>query len=612
MTRLTASAAAGRRMTPQAWFLLGLGAVLVVLPFIVHDTFFLNALFLVFLFGAMAQAWNLIGGYAGQISFGHAVFFGLGAYAGAVLLGRYGLSPWLGAWLGAAISVLVSLVIGFPALRLRRHFFALATLALGEIMRILFLNWPYVGAAIGLYLPLEYRNRFAYLMWDSKVPYYFTALALLSLATGVAAVVDRHRAGVYLRALNQDEDAAGMLGIPTRRYKLYAMALSAALTSLCGTVYALYVLYIDPYNVMAGRISLLIVVIALIGGRATVIGPVLGALFIILLSEYTRSWLGGAGGGVDFILFGALIMGVSIREPRGLVGLLRRRGFKQDAATEETAPIEASVQQAAAKPQPDRDPRPASPGPRASGEPVLRIAGLSKRFGGVQAVRDVTFQVYRGEICGLIGPNGAGKTTLFDCLTGFQRPDRGSVHLNGSSLRHPMPHTTAWAGCGRTFQAMRIFADLTVWENLMCGQEHRGEGLWRATLHGHAAAAETHGHALLESLGLWSLRHRLASALSYGQQKLLSIAMAVLREPALMLLDEPVAGVNPVLAEEITRHIRRLNAQGITFLVIEHNMEVIMALAHRILFMAGGEIIAQGPPGEIQRHEKVRELYYGR
>ncbi|MDQ7843465.1 MAG: branched-chain amino acid ABC transporter ATP-binding protein/permease [Armatimonadota bacterium] len=604
-------AAAGRRPAPQTWMVLGAGVLVIVLPFVLRDTFLLNAFFLVFLFGAMAQAWNLIGGYAGQISFGHAVFFGLGAYAGAVLLSRYGLSPWLSLWVGAAVSVLVSLLIGFPTLRLRRHFFALATLALGEIMRILFLNWPYVGAAIGLYLPLEYRNRFAYLMWDSKVPYYFTALALLVLATGVTAVVDRHRAGIYLRALNQDEDAAGMLGIPIRRYKLYAMALSAALTSLCGTVYALYVLYIDPYNVMAGRISLLIVVIALIGGRATVAGPVLGAVFIILLSEYTRSWLGGAGGGVDFILFGALIMAVSIREPQGLMGLLRRRSLGPDTVAEDIARSEQPIRPAAVVTrQSHADQLPSAPG--AAREVVLRVVGLSKRFGGVQAVRGVTLEVYRGEICGLIGPNGAGKSTLFDCITGFQRPDRGALYLNGRALSSPTPHTTAWAGAGRTFQGLRVFADLTVWENLMCGQEHRGEGLWRATLHGHPPAAEARGRTLLESFGLGPLRDQPAGALSYGQQKLLSIAMAVLREPALVLLDEPVAGVNPVLAEEITEHIRRLNAQGVTFLVIEHNMEVIMALAHRILFMAGGEIIAHGPPGEIQRHEKVLELYYGR
>lgn len=595
--------------------LLAAGAVLAALPLVVRDTFLLNALITAGIFGTMAQAWNLIGGYAGQISFGHAVFFGLGAYTVAVLLAAHGVSPWLGMIAGAAVAVAISIAIGFPTFRLRRHFFALGTLALGEIVRILFLNWPYVGAAIGLYLPLQYRNRFAYLMWDSKIPYYYVTVALLALATLVAATLDRHRASIYLKALNQDEDAAEVLGIPTRRYKLYAMALSAALTSLAGAIYALYVLYIDPYNVLTGRLSLLAVVIALIGGRATVAGPVIGAFFLILFSEYTRSWMGGAGQGVDFILFGALIMFVSIREPGGLAGLMRRRvrAPRQavEGATDGGGPSPPDDRPAASPPSSAQPPAPGA-GARAPTVPLLEIAGLQKRFGGVHAVRGVSLDVRRGEICGLIGPNGAGKTTLFDCVTGFLRPDGGSVRLRGGAIVGLPPHRIAWAGLARTFQAMRIFPDLTVWENLMCAQDHLGEGLWEATVAGHPAEISARGRALLETFTLWPLREDLAGALSYGQQKLLSIAMVVLREPAIVLLDEPTAGVNPILVREIADHIRRLNAQGITFLVIEHNMEMIMGLAHRIVFMAGGEVAAVGAPEEIQRHEAVLELYYGR
>lgn len=193
------------RRSPS-WVIAGGGLALVLIPLLVRDTFFLSAMILVFLFGAMAQGWNLIGGYAGQISFGHAVFFGIGAYSGAILLSRQALSPWIGAWIGATLSVLVALAVGYPTFRLRRHFFALATLALGEIARISFLNWKYVGGAIGLYLPLEYRNRLAFLMWDSKPPYYLVALVLFALATALVAVLDRHRTGTYLRAINQDED----------------------------------------------------------------------------------------------------------------------------------------------------------------------------------------------------------------------------------------------------------------------------------------------------------------------------------------------------------------------------------------------------------------------
>ncbi len=593
------------RRSPS-WLIAGGGLALVLIPLLVRDTFFLSAMILVFLFGAMAQGWNLIGGYAGQISFGHAVFFGIGAYSGAILLSGHALSPWIGAWIGAALSMLVALAVGYPTFRLRRHFFALATLALGEIARISFLNWKYVGAAIGLYLPLEYRNRLAFLMWDSKPPYYLVALALFVLATALVAILDRHRTGTYLRAVNSDEDAAEMLGIPTRRYKLYAMALSAAVASLCGTVYALYVLYIDPYNVMAGRISLLVVVIALIGGRATVWGPVLGALFIVLLNEYMRSWLGGAASGADFILFGLLIVLVSIREPRGLVGLLQRRAPAAALPIQGVAEDPSAAARASAVP----------PGPAArqiSGKDiVLQVQGLHKRFGGVHAVRDATLEVRRGEILGLIGPNGAGKSTLFECITGFLQPDAGEVRLGEVRLNGLLPHRVAWNGVARSFQTMRVFPEMTVWDNLMCAQEHRGEGLREASLSGHPRAMEDRGRGLLQAFGLWESRDQPAGALSYGQQKLLSIAMAVLRSPAVVLLDEPAAGVNPVLVTQIAQHIRDLNASGATFLVIEHNMEMIMALAHRIAFMAEGQVVAVGTPEEIQRNQTVLELYYGR
>ncbi len=574
-------------------FALGLAA-LVFLPAWVRDSFFLNAMIHVFLFGAAAQAWNLVGGYAGQISFGHAAFFGVGAYAASWLLGRHGVSPWLGLWVGAALAAAVSVLVGYPTFSLRRHFFALATLALAEIARISFLNWEAVGAATGLYLPLQYRNRMAYLMWDSKPPYYWTALAVLGLATAVVWVVDRHRAGRYLRAVEQDEDAAEMLGIPTRRYKLYAMALSAALTAVCGAVYALYVLYIDPYNVMAIRISLLVVVIALIGGRGTLWGPVLGAPFIVLLNEYTRAWLGGAGGGVDFILFGLLVVLLSLYQPRGLVGLLTRPARQVPVVAGAAGEVEQT--------------------PRAhpAGETVLQARGVRKSFGGVHAVRGVDLDVRRGEILGLVGPNGAGKSTLFDCLTGFVRPDGGEVNLRGVRLRGLPPHRVAWAGLGRTFQAVRVFPELTVWDNVLCGAEHFREGLWEATVREAPEAVRREAAALLRSFGLWDHRDRLAGELSYGQQKLLSLATAVLRRPEVVLLDEPAAGVNPVLVEEIRQQIQALNARGLTFVVIEHNMDFVMRTCHRVAFMAEGRVVTVGRPEEVQRDPRVLELYYGR
>lgn len=572
---------------------LGIGVLLLAVPLFITGSFHLNALILIFLFGTVAEAWNLLGGYAGQLSFGHAGFFGIGAYASTILLTRYSLGPWVGAPVGAAVAAGVSLIIGYITFRLRRHFFALATLALGEIARISFLNWDYVGAAIGLYLPLQYRGSVAYLMWDTKPPYYFTALALFALAVAVAMVVDRGRMGVYLKAINQDEEAAQAVGLDTLRYKEWAMGTSAALTALAGSLYAQYVLYIDPYSVMSARISLLVVVIALIGGRGTVWGPALGAAFITLLTEYSRSALGHLGEGYDFVLLGLLVMVLSLYEPKGLVGLLQRLKPRPLPLVEGAAPAG------------DAPPVPSS------SEVILSVTGMQKRFGGLVALDDVTFTVNRGEILGLVGPNGAGKSTLFDCITGFQRSNGGTVHLKGQSITRTPAHAIARWGLVRTFQLIRIFPDLTARQNLLVAQHHRGESVWHA-LRPSTPAIEHRAEMWLRRVGLSAYWDTPAGELSYGQQKLLSLMMALMSEADLIFLDEPTAGVNPRIIQDLIMAIRERNLAGLTFVIIEHNMDVINALAHRVYFLADGRIIAEGSPADLRRNPQVLEAYYGR
>ncbi|MDQ7829583.1 MAG: branched-chain amino acid ABC transporter ATP-binding protein/permease [Armatimonadota bacterium] len=573
--------------------LLLLVAVLLLVPLAVRDSFFLNAAIHVFLLGTAALGWNLIGGYAGQLSFGHAVFFGVGAYTSSVLLSRHGVWPWVGGPVGAAVAVGLSLAIGAATFRLRRHFFALATLALAEIARITFLNWPYVEAAIGLYLPLHYRGRLAYLMWDGKIPYYLAGLALFAAALTLTWWVDRTRMGLYLKATNQDADAAEALGLPTLRYKLWAMGTSAALAALAGTLYAQYVLYIDPYTVMASRISLLVVVMALIGGRGTVFGPALGAAFIVLLSEYTRTALGHLGQGYDFILFGALIMLLAIYEPRGLLGLGRRARLRRPVPV-----VEGSA------------PTPLAAAGTPADRVALRVEGLSKRFGGVAALESVDLVVRQGEILGLIGPNGAGKSTLFDCITGFQRPDGGRVVVDGADLTARTPHALVHAGVVRTFQLVRVFPELTALENLLVAQPHRGESVWQA-LRPTPRAVGARAEGLLRRVGLAASRDVPAGELSYGQQKVLALAMALMTEAPVILLDEPTAGVHPALIQELVAQIRALNAEGRTFVVIEHNMEVVNALAHRVYFLAGGRVLAEGTPEAVRQDPQVLDAYYG-
>ncbi len=627
-------------LTAAVW-----GALL-LLPLAVHNTYFLNGMILVFIYGTAAQAWNLLGGYGGQLSFGHAVFFGIGAYTSTLLLTQAGISPWIGMWAGAGLAVLVSLAVGYPTFTLRRHYFALATLALAEMVRILFLNWPLVGGAVGLYLPVRLLNQPWAMMWNTKPPYYLLSLALFGLACALAALTDRTRLGLYLRTIDQDEDAAAALGIPGRRYKLLAIGLSAALTALAGACFAQYILYIDPSTVLDPSRSVLFAIMALLGGRGTVVGPAVGAGFLTLLSQYAGGALGGLGRGYDYVIYGLAIMFVAVYEPRGLVGVVDRILRAVRLAPESHAAVAgataagisaggaavggATVGEAAAAagvpiPAAGSNAGPAGvrtrsvpvpvPAASASAPSLLEVGGLSKRFGGLEALRDVTLNVRPGEIVGLLGPNGAGKSTLFDCVTGFQAPSGGAVLLRhggtGRALTNRPPFWIAQQGLARTFQLIRVFPGLTVWENLLAGQEHRGEPLLDVFRVSPPAVPERAGR-LLHLIGLDAHRDAPAGDLSYGQQKLLALAMALVREPSLILLDEPVAGVNLTVIERLKEHIRAQNAGGVTFLIIEHNMEFLMEMASRLYFLAEGRVITEGPPQAIQRSEEVLSLYYGR
>lgn len=619
---------AGRR--PLFWA--AVWVALALFPLAVHNSYLLNGLILVFIYGTAAQAWNLLGGYAGQLSFGHTVFFGLGGYTSTLLLAHLGISPWLGMWGGAALAVAVSLAVGFPTFRLRRHYFALATLALAEMVRILFLNWPLVGAAVGLYLPVRMMNRAPAMMWNTKPPYYELALALFGAACALVFLVDRARIGLYLRAIDLDEEAASALGIPTRRYKLLVMGLSAALTALAGTVFAQYVLYIDPSTVLDPARSVLFAVIVLLGGRGTVVGPPLGAGFLVLLSQYAGGTLGGLGRGYDYVIYGLAIMLVALYEPRGLVGVLERASaaWRGPRVPDTLSPAGAAVEPSGAAGERStaagerngaaaartEAPAVASDGRSGGGDtPLLATMELTKRFGGVEALRDVDLAVRRGEVVGVLGPNGAGKSTLFDCVTGFLRPSSGRIVLQTTSGARRIdgrpPHWIAQQGLARTFQMIRVFPALTVWAHLLAGQEHTAERLWTA-FRPSPAGVEERARELLQVTGLAAARDIPAGLLSYGQQKLLALATALMRRPPLVLLDEPVAGVNPAVIEHLKAYIRRAHAAGTTFFIIEHNLPVLMELAERLYFLADGRVAAEGSPQAIQKNAEVLAIYYGR
>lgn len=301
---------------------------MVAFPLLFTQPFPRHVMIMIFLYGALATAWNILAGYCGQISLGHAVFFGIGAYTSTLLGREAALSPWLGMLAGAAIAVVVSQLVGYPVFRLRGHYFAIATIAVGEIVQTLVINWDWAGGARGLFVPLQRPDSFLNFQFhESKAVYYFIALGLLLLALGATRWIEGSRRGYFFRAIREDQEAAASLGVPVAREKHWAIAVSAALTALGGTFYAQYIFFVDPESVFPLSLSILICLVAVLGGVGTLWGPLVGAAVLVPLSEGTRVWLGGGGKALDLLVYGALIVLIAVLQPAGLVGLARR--FRQ-------------------------------------------------------------------------------------------------------------------------------------------------------------------------------------------------------------------------------------------------------------------------------------------
>jgi len=311
---------------PVVIILAAVALLLLAFPFLFARPFPQHLMIMIFLFAMLGQAWNIIGGYAGQVSLGHAVFFGMGAYTSTMLVARCGVTPWLGMLAGAAVAMIVSAIIGYPCFRLRGHYFAIATIAAGEIIHILFVNWDWVGGARGIFVPLVEESLLTFQFHTTKAPYYYISLTLALACFLMTYWIEHSRIGYYLRAIKEDLDAARSLGIDTTKYKLIAMIISAFFSALGGTFYAQYVLYIDPASVLPLSLSIQVCLIAVLGGVATLWGPLIGAAILIPMAQFTRIYLGGGGRALHLVIYGALVILVAVFQPGGLMALVK--GFR--------------------------------------------------------------------------------------------------------------------------------------------------------------------------------------------------------------------------------------------------------------------------------------------
>ncbi len=591
------SEAEGKPRRRDAAAVLVLLAALLAAPVLIGDSFVYHVFITILLYGALATAWNIVGGFAGQLSLGHAIFYGIGAYTAVVLM-DYGISPWFGMIAGALLAALVAVGISWPCFRLRGPFFALATVALLEVFRLLSLHFrDLTGGATGKMVPLQIG--WEWMIFRERWPSLLIAFGLLVLALAVAGWLRGHRLGYQLIATREREAAAMAVGIETVRLRLLAVALSAGLAATVGTFHAMYLTFIEPESVFSLTLSIQIAMFALIGGLGTVIGPLLGTLLVVPVTELARGWLGAEAIGLHGFVYGTVLVLAVLFMPNGIVGLFRGR-FGAGAAAEapDGSPrLEAIHAPAAA---------PAAPAvERSFGPPILKAEGLSKRFGGLKVIDGVSFDLREGEVLGVIGPNGAGKTTIFNMLSGVLRPDAGTVAVrpgDGGFVTPASPPAFARAGVGRTFQIVQPFAGMTVLENVMIGAFRR-----------HPSVVAARGHALevIDAMGLYPQRHAEARHLTIGGLKRLEVARVMAMEPRVLLLDEVMAGLNQADVRHAIDLMKAIRDRGVSIIAIEHVMQAIMSLSDRVIVINSGRIIASGSPEAVVRDEAVIEAYLG-
>jgi branched-chain amino acid transport system permease protein len=564
---------------------------------------------------------NLLVGYAGQISLGHAALLGAGAFASGLITSRAGLPIWVGVPAAALVTALVALVIGFPALRLRGLYLGVVTIAFGYAMSNSLLRWDALtGGSAGVELPRRVIG--SQLLVDQAAMLAFT-LVVLVLAWLVDANVTRTRLGRALRAIRENEAVAQSFGIDVARHKLVAFMLSGALAGVAGALWGHAVGFVNSESsAFTFTQSLFLIIIVVVGGLGSRAGVVIAAfafnLFPYLMQGLHIPYLGGT----EVMIGGALLMYTVARHPGGFAEAVRelrdRRRGPGRSASERMADGDDEEPPMPALP---RMPRPATLARTVTtgeAQPVLEVEHVTVRFGGLVAVDDASLHVDRGRIVGLIGPNGAGKTTLFNTISGLIRPHGARINLLGQDMSGLPAHRRARLGLARTFQQIGLAKDQTVLENLLLAQHlmaDYGEGralLYTPRVAGCERDLAQRAREAVVALGFEGREDVPLRLLSHGQQRIVEVGCSLLSDPALLMLDEPSAGMSPAAAENLADRLRDLRDEmGRTVLLIEHNIPLVLDVCDDVYVLNFGRVLAHGTPDEILAHPDVIGAYLG-
>ena len=573
--------------------ILAAGAALALVPALGLPAFYDSLLYLMLHWIVLATSWNILSGYTGYFSFGHGAFFGAGLYTTTTLLARY---DWPFLWtlpVAALVAALLGVALGAVVFRvkgIRGEVFALLTLAVTFVLGTIVVNTPLDGGQ-GVSLssvPVPKVGPTA------SSTFYLLALAAATLTMLVAWKITVSKFGAGLFAIHDDEDAAEVIGVPTYRYKLIALAVSCALAGVAGGIHALFLSYVTVGEVFTITVPLTVVLMSVLGGTRHWAGPAVGAVAITaLLYSFTaadHAIAGKAATGV--ILIAAILFMPDGILPR-LQKLLRRSRPAVPAATR-TVALPSAPSAAVA-----------SPTGIADGEPLLRVRGLHKAFRGVRALGGVAVDVRRGEILGLLGPNGSGKSTFINVVTGHYLPTAGEIVFEGRDLAGRAAHRIAGAGIARTYQIPRPFGSRSVLDNVALAALFGGGET-------DPQAARDASRAWLAFCGLADKADALPEDLNLHQRKFLELARALASRPRLVLLDEVLCGLTPSEIDEAVLLIRRIRDQGSTIVFVEHVMRAVVALTDRVVVFHHGELLAEGKVDEVMRRPEVATAYLGK